>query len=113
MSSGPAPVTPRMGDMRRANVEGDEPNGCFSYHHEAESRTIRFHFGNRDTSGHAPISTARRPERLRELTRMFADMREEVPEAPWVCGRSWMYNLPSYRRLFPPEYGRGAEPTEP
>ena len=44
---------------------------------------------------------------------MFVDIREQVPEAEYVRGRSWMYNLPSYQRLFPAEYVRSAAPVEP
>ena len=76
--------------------------GCFSYHYEAETKTIRFHFfANSDRSRHSPISDTRLPQRLRELSAMFADVRRSVPEAEWVRGRSWLYNVPSYRRLFP------------
>jgi hypothetical protein len=89
------------------------PYGCFSYHYEPEARAIRFHFGNRDTSGHGPFSSTRRPARLRELATMFAAIREKVPEAQSVRGGSWMYNLPSYCRLFPREYVRSARPAEP
>ena len=44
---------------------------------------------------------------------MFADIRRDLPEAEAVRGRSWMYHLPAYCRLFPPEYGLGAVVVEP
>jgi hypothetical protein len=44
---------------------------------------------------------------------MFADIRRDLPEAEAVRGRSWMYNLPAYCRLFPPEYGLSTVVVEP
>lgn len=92
----------------------DPPDGCFIYACEADTRTIRFHFfANHDTSGHSPISEDRRKARMREFTALFADVQRAVPEAEAVRGRSWLYNLPQYCRLFPPEYIHAAVPTEP
>ncbi|MGI8968204.1 MAG: hypothetical protein ACR2GA_03770 [Chloroflexota bacterium] len=86
---------------------------CFSYHYEAETCAIRFHFGNRDDSGLGLLSRAREPVRRRELAAMFADIRRELPEAEVVRWRSWMSNLPAYCRLFPPEYVRSLIPVQP
>jgi hypothetical protein len=99
--------------LARARQYPETSYGCFAYHYEPDTRTIRFHFGNRDTSGAGPLSRSRLDARLQELTAMFEDIRRTVPEAERVRGRSWMYNLPAYRRLFPPEYGRTAVPAEP
>lgn len=99
--------------MEHAREYGPTPYGCFAYHYEPETRSIRFHFGNRDTSGFGPLSAARAAVRRQELTAMVADIRREVPEAEWVRGRSWMYNLPAYRCLFPPAYIQTAVAVEP
>lgn len=90
------------------------PHGCFSYHYEANTSRIRFHFyGDRDLSGLSPLSREREPVRQQELITMFADIRREVPDAEAVRGRSWLYNVPAYRGLFPPEYVQSAAPVEP
>ncbi len=89
------------------------PYGCFRYHYDLETRTAGLHFGNLDTSGLGALSRERRPERLRELTAMFADIRRLHPEAETFRGGSWLYNLRAYRSLFPPEYVATATPARP
>lgn len=44
---------------------------------------------------------------------MFTVAHEEWPNAQLVIGRSWLYNLAAYRRLFPPMFGESATPIEP
>ncbi len=90
------------------------PAGCFSWSYEKPTRTIRFHFyGNAERSGQSPLSEERRPVRIRELTALFREVQRVAPEAEAVRGRSWLYNLPQYCRLFPLEYVRSAVPVEP
>jgi hypothetical protein len=71
------------------------------------------HFGNLDTSELGALSRAQRPERIRELTAMFTDIRRAHPEAEAFAGGSWLYNLPAYQALFPPEYIATMIPTHP
>jgi hypothetical protein len=80
------------------------PYGCFRYHYNPETRTAGLHFGNLDSSGLGSLSRERRPVRLGELTAMFADIRRAHPDAELFQGGSWLYNLPAYQALFPPEY---------
>lgn len=87
--------------------------GCFRYHYDPETRTAGLHFGNRDTSGLGALSRERRPERMRELTALFTDIRQAHPEVETFRGGSWLYNLPAYRSLFPPEYIATATPARP
>lgn len=89
------------------------PYGCFSYHFEPKAQTIRVHFGNRESLSPGPLSLERLPARRRELAAMFADIRRDELEAEEVRGRSWMYNLPVYCRLFPTEYVQSAVAIEP
>jgi len=89
------------------------PLGCFEYHYDPETRTAGLHFGNLDTSGQRALSRERRPERMRELRALFTDLRRQHPEAETVQGGSWLYNLPAYRALFPPEYVATATPVRP
>ena len=73
----------------------------------------RVALGNLDTSGLGALSRARGPERIRELTAMFTDIRRAHPEAEAFAGGSWLYNLPAYQALFPPEYIATMNPTRP
>src|SRR4051812_44752439 len=85
--------------------------GCFHYSYWADIEAIRLHFINRDPEG--PLGKERMPERFAELRAMFTDIRRAVPEARFVRGGSWLYNVEAYRRLFPPEYPASAVEVEP
>jgi len=89
------------------------PYGCFRYYYNPATRTAGLHFGNLDTSGLGALSRERRRERLHELRAMFADLQQSHPEAEMFAGGSWLYNIPAYRVLFPPEYIATATPTTP
>jgi hypothetical protein len=99
--------------LSHARQYSPHPYGCFRYHYNPETRTAGLHFGNLDTSGHGALSRAQRPERIRELTAMFSDIRRVHPEAEAFAGSSWLYNLPGYQALFPPEYIATMIPTRP
>jgi hypothetical protein len=43
-------------------------------------------------------------ERRAELRALTTDLRQRHPDARQVRGRSWLYNLDAYKRLFPAEY---------
>jgi hypothetical protein len=77
--------------------------GCFSYALWPEQR-VRLHFHNGETTSQGPLSLARRPQRLAELTALFRDLQQRVPATTTVIGGSWLYNLEAYRRLFPEPY---------
>jgi hypothetical protein len=51
--------------------------------------------------------------RKSELQAMVSDVHKSHPEAEWVIGGSWLYNLEAYRRLFPASFGQSATPDEP
>jgi hypothetical protein len=80
--------------------------GCFSYALERRGSNIvlRIHFANLDAEGAGPLSRERQPERLAELTRMFHHAQQQLASPSRVLGASWLYNLPGYRRLFPPAF---------
>ncbi len=88
-------------DKQDAN---DSKFGCFSYHYEPEDKTIKLHFTNRDYSGLGPLSTTRHQLRQTEIKDMFTDIKTNYPQADFVKGKSWLYNLEPYRSLFPPEF---------
>lgn len=80
--------------------------GCFSCVPPDPTGEVRFHFSGGDP--HAlvgPLARESLPDRITELTRMFAFIPAAWPEAQRVRGRSWLYNIEAYRRLFPPAYG--------
>ncbi|TSC58568.1 MAG: hypothetical protein Greene041662_732 [Candidatus Peregrinibacteria bacterium Greene0416_62] len=77
---------------------------CFYYDYDAEEKAIHMHFANNDLDPRGPLSDARMPARLAELRAMFEEIKNQHPEAIAVSGSSWIYNVPNYRRLFPPEY---------
>jgi hypothetical protein len=89
------------------------PFGCFSFDPPDAAGVVRIHLSNRDsTGGVGPLSHAKRPRRLADLTTMFAAIRQAYPEARTVQGGSWLYNLEAYRRLFPAAYGDSRTPPE-
>jgi len=77
--------------------------GCFSYQLQA-ANLVRLHFQNADTSGYSPLHASRVEQRRSELSRLFAHVKRAVGLYAEVTGTSWLYNLASYRRLFPEPY---------
>jgi hypothetical protein len=78
-------------------------SGCFSYARLGGER-IRLHFHNAEVDGEAPLGKERREARRAELGTLFSHVRRTAPGSCRVVGRSWLYNLDAYRRLFPPAY---------
>lgn len=78
-------------------------SGCVAYAMLGDGR-IRLHFHDAETDGSGPLGSKRREARLAELSALFAHARRTLPENCRVVGRSWLYNLEAYRRLFPPIY---------
>ncbi|MDX1648841.1 MAG: hypothetical protein R3263_03205 [Myxococcota bacterium] len=84
--------------------------GCFSYARPDE-RHVRLHFRNAEPGGRSPLGRARAQRRRRELAALFAHLEPRVGREAPVVGASWLYNLPAYRRLFPPGYLSSARPV--
>ena len=103
--------------LQRAAVKTDFPDdrqffGCFSYVYPwRNTRKLRLHFENRETSGHSVLSKARMSLRKSELSAMFQHIQANHPDVETVRGGSWLYNIPAYLRLFPPEYLKTAKPV--
>ncbi len=76
--------------------------GCFSYTDGHAS--IRLHFQNSETKERSPLSKDCLSDRLSELRSLFEQVKGRHPATTRVFGTSWLYNLPAYRRLFPPSY---------
>ena len=90
--------------------------GCFRYsfvEDEKGNGVVKLHFLNNCTSKEGPLSLSQRGKRLKELKDLFEDVKENHPNAKYVQGGSWLYNLESYRRLFPKEYFNNMESISP
>ena len=86
--------------------------GCFSYA-DLDGRLIRLHFHDAETDGGSPLAKDRQETRRAELAALFAHVRRTRSGPRRVIGRSWLYNLEAYRRLFPPAYLATARPLTP
>ena len=51
-------------------------------------------------------------KRKQELKTMFEYIKEHHPEAEYVQGDSWLYNVGKYKEIFPSEYGAHLEPSK-
>jgi len=81
--------------------------GCFRYRYVEDEKgngIIKMHFLNDGTSKEEPLSSSQKGNRLNELKELFEDVKKNHPNAKYVQGGSWLYNLESYKRLFPKEY---------
>ena len=90
--------------------------GCFRYsfiEYEEGNGVVKLHFLNNCTSKEGPLALSQRGKRLQELKDLFEDVKENHPNAKYVQGGSWLYNLESYRRLFPKEYFKNIESISP
>ena len=94
----------------RARPPSGEHAGCFAYHLQ-EPGAVHLHFESRDRSGESPLAPGRLPARRDELRAMFRTIAERHPHAVAVRGGSWLYNLASYRSLFPPAFLLTAYPV--
>lgn len=110
IEAGANPVDYVYGQYRRL-FHGETHPGCFRYAWEAETRTVRLHFVNNAPDGTA-LWESERPRRQAELHMLFTGIATVHPEAEQVRGSTWLYNLPAYRRLFPPQYLAALHATE-
>ena len=85
--------------------------GCFSYA-LANPGFVRLHFKCPDHAPESPLSLANRSARIAELTALFSHLRASVGMSVGVVGASWLYNLNSYRSLFPVAYIAGLRAIE-
>ncbi|MCZ6640705.1 MAG: hypothetical protein O7F71_03960 [Gammaproteobacteria bacterium] len=89
-----------------ASIERKREFGCFNFVPPDDRGLVRIHFAPKDNEGgRGPLSRTKVERRRSELTEMFDYIRHDYPQARYVVGVSWLYNLEAYRRLFPAEYG--------
>ena len=103
--------------LKRITVKSDISDerrffGCFSYIYPWRgTKKLRLHFENRETSNHGTLSKERMAIRKSELSAMFRYVQANHPDVETVRGGSWLYNIPAYLRLFPPDYVKTAKPV--
>mgnify|MGYP003385598000 CR=1 FL=1 len=85
--------------------------GCFAHDPPDENGDVQIHFNNADTDElGGPLASGKQARRRADLTAMVVDIRARHPDARTIRGRSWLYNLEAYRRLFPPDYAASSIP---
>ncbi len=90
----------------------EEHWGCFAYGYNPDTRAIRLHFSDQDTSLYGPLSHHRIDVRKSELRKMFQQIKQRHLDVKLVQGGSWLYNWGSYTRLFPAAFGQSAKREE-
>jgi hypothetical protein len=85
--------------------------GCFAHDPPDAAGVIQIHFNNADTDSlGGPLAYEKQTRRRADLAAMVEDIRARHPDARAIRGRSWLYNLGAYRRLFPADYAASATP---
>lgn len=79
--------------------------GCFACDAPDAEGVVRIHFFNADTDDvGGPLARAKLERRRAELAAMTRHVLTGHPEAQVIRGKSWLYNVEAYRRLFPADY---------
>lgn len=87
--------------------------GCFAFEQPRPDGSVNIHFLNLDTDASGgPLSAAKLSRRKDEMIAMVRFLREDFPGVTHIRGRSWLYHLDAYRRIFPPAYGDSRIPHE-
>jgi hypothetical protein len=94
--------------------EPDVPAGpVLDWSWDADGQTVRLHFfPQRSADGH-PLAHRHLPDRQREFRDLVRRAAIEHPGAAWLRGRSWLYSIEAYRRIFPEVFVAALEPLEP
>ncbi|MDZ4373838.1 MAG: hypothetical protein U1C74_20780 [Phenylobacterium sp.] len=93
------------GEDETLPTPGQTGFGCFACEPPGPDGAVRIHFANADTdAAGGPLSTVKIARRRDELARLVAHVRRVHPQARTIRGKSWLYNIEAYRRLFPPDY---------
>lgn len=96
--------------------EKEDRFGCSYYRYDEATQTIAPHFFNAEAEeefvdgkdvSKGPLSKEKLERRKAELTEMFRDIKAKHPDAKYVKGKSNLYNLEAYRRLYPSTYEVG------
>lgn len=83
--------------------------GCFAHDPPDADGEVQIHFNNADTDSlGGPLASEKQSRRRADLIAMVAAIRATHPDARVIRGRSWLYNLKAYLRLFPSDYAASA-----
>jgi hypothetical protein len=94
----------RAASDERLPLPGQTGFGCFAFEPPKDG-AVKIHFNNKDTDeAGGPLTAAKIDRRKAELAAMTRHIAEQHPDATHIAGRSWLYNVEAYRRLFPPSY---------
>ena len=83
--------------------------GCFSYALIGQDRA-RLHFHPGERTSESPLTMENRHLRQRELATLLSKLRASESKPMRIVGASWLYNLGSYRSLFPEPYLASLQP---
>lgn len=101
-----------IADRAAASHEPSSSTPIFDYAWDPEELTVRLHFRPDDGAAQSPLALEAVVQRKGEIRTVIDGALAEHPEAEWVRGRSWLYNLEAYRRLMPPAFIAGLTPDE-
>lgn len=86
-------------------LPGQTGFGCFAYDAPDPDGVVRIHFHNKDTDeAGGPLAACKADRRRAEFAAMVRHLTQAHPDTRTIRGKSWLYNLAAYRRLFPPGY---------
>jgi hypothetical protein len=95
---------------RRATPDGP----VLDYAWDPERAEVRLNFlGERSSGATSPLAISNREARRHELRELVARAMQEHPNARTIRGRSWLYSLEAYRRIFPPVFLANLAPVAP
>lgn len=89
--------------------------GCFSYEQQDKQTptSINIHFFNGEFDPNTgPLDKSKIEKRKKEIHDVLVDIKRNYPDAKEICGLSWIYNIQSYKRLFPDSYIKNLQMDE-
>ena len=78
--------------------------GCFYYDKDDDREVINIHFLNTEFDNVGPLDKAKVELRKKEMWDMLNDIKIKYPDIEEIQSVSWLYNLPSFKRLFPQSF---------
>jgi len=94
-------------------LPGQTGFGCFACDPPGPDGVVRIHFFNLDTdAAGGPLARGKIERRRAELAALTRHIRATHPEASVIRGKSWLYNIEAYRRLFPADYAASRQVAE-
>lgn len=97
----------------RGHEAGRIAFGCFACEQPKPDGSVNIHFLNLDTdAAGGPLSAAKLARRQGEMAAMVRHLRLNCPQVTQIRGKSWLYHLEAYRRVFPPAYAESRQPYD-